>query len=223
MKFCIFKPIALILISIWLTAGADENTKKKTDIDFHVVVGAQSRSDIKPCADYASKYSYTGKPYYVFVPETRKTITRHEGMDFCAKSGADVLAAATGKVIVIDQDNPYRGGRVTIETNLLYDQYGNDQIKSFLYVDALHINPRAGLKIGDLVNAGDVIGTVQSAGKIEIGPTSHVHLSAGPWFQTWITHTDPNRFWQKGAGIVTCFDSTNPPTDQQLVAPIRCK
>jgi len=213
-----------LLLVLSIVACANDGIKNISDANFFTITGSQNGSDIKPCADYASKYNYNGKPYYVFIPETRKTITRHEGMDFCAKSGADVLAAATGKVIVIDQDNPYRGGRVTIETNLIYDhQYGNEQIKSFLYVDAVHITPRAGLKIGDLVNAGDVIGTIQSAGKVEIGPTSHVHLSAGPWFQTWITHTDPNRFWQKGAGIVSCFDSTNPPTDQQLVAPIRCK
>jgi len=194
-----------------------------TDETFRVIVGASLiKSDIRPCADYASSYNYLGTPYYVFVAETRKVTTRHEGMDFCANAGSEVLAPAKGIVVEIVQDNPHRGGRVTIRTTIKFRQRPSIDSEDTLYLDVNHITPKEGLQIGDTVKAGQAIGYVQPAGKAEIGPLPHVHLSAGPIPQTWNTHTDPNRFWQKGPGVVTCFDPKSPPDDSQIVAPIRC-
>lgn len=190
-----------------------------TDGTFPVIIGASMRSDFRPCTDYASYYSYSGTPYYVQVPETGKVTRRHEGIDFCTSSGSEVIAAANGVVVQLVQDNPYRGGRVTIRTSIEY----RDNVRTeTLHLDALHITPRDDLKVGHVVKAGQVIGYTQPPGKQEIGPRSHVHFSAGPTPSTWVIHTDPNRFWQKGPGIVSCFNPRSPPSDAQVVAPIKC-
>jgi len=191
-----------------------------TDESFSVIVSASmTGSDVRPCTDYASYYSYAGTPYYVRTPETGKISTRHEGIDFCMPSGAEVIAAANGTVVHIDKDNSYRGGRVAIRTKI---EYRDNITSNTLHLDTVHITPKDDLRIGDAVKAGQVIGYVQPPGKVEIGEKSHVHFSAGPAYATWDTHTDPNRFWQKGPGNVSCFNPRNPPTDFQVVAPIKC-
>jgi murein DD-endopeptidase MepM/ murein hydrolase activator NlpD len=190
-----------------------------TNKTFPVLIGASSKSDLRPCSDYGSPFSYTGSPYYVFNPDTRKVTTRHQGMDFCTSTGTEVIAAADGRVANIIQNDQYRGGRVTIQTAIKYKNANGLQT---LFVDALHITPIESLKYGDEVKAGQVIGVTQPPGKVEIGPRSHVHFSVGPIFQTWLEHTDPNQFWQKGEGIVSCYDPQNPPNNSQLVAPVRC-
>jgi hypothetical protein len=210
--------IALLLLLIALLVGL--SSCATTDEKFSVVVGASKlKSDIVPCSDYASFYSYTNTPYYVRDAITGKVTSRHEGIDFCTAEGADVLAPADGVIAVIDPDNVHRGGRITIRTKI---EFKDNVVLHTLHVDLVHITPNNSLKTGDEVKAGQVIGVVQPAGKQEIGPRPHVHLSAGPTYNTWAIHTDPNRFWQKGPGVVTCFDPKNPPTPQQIVAPVRC-
>jgi murein DD-endopeptidase MepM/ murein hydrolase activator NlpD len=207
--------LAALATAVLFTPGC--STTNRT---FPMVVGASKlKSDVQPCADYASFSNYMGTPYYVVNSTTGQAVTRHEGMDFCVSTDSEVLAPANGTVIAMVSDNPFRGGRVTIQSRLTYEHDGRTQT---LFVDAVHISPRAGLAIGNAVTAGQVIGYVQPPGKSEIGPRPHVHLSAGPTYQTWKTHTDPNRFWQKGPGVVSCFDPKSPPTDSQLVAPIKC-
>jgi len=215
----ISRALFVLVIAVMLLSGCNSNLKQ--DADFPVIIGAKSGSDIQPCADYASHWGYAGRSYYVRVPETGVITTRHEGMDFCTSTGAVVIASANGTIVNLVRDNPHRGGRVTIEMRMHYDAYGDGQ-KWPLNIDALHITPKQGLEIGDEVKAGRVIGYTQPPGKPEIGTRSHVHLTAGPTFRTWKWHTDPNRFWQKGPGIVSCFDPKNPPNDKQIVAPLMC-
>ena len=152
----------------------------------------------------------------------------NEGLSRATDSVSDFTGAwikdqrvivANGKVVEITLDNPYRGGRVTIETAIKYMDRGKE---ATLYLDALHITPLAGLRYGDVVKAGQLIGHTQPPDKAEIGSRSHVHFSAGPIARTWTLHTDPNQFWQKGPGVLTCFNPANPPTDLQVVAPVRC-
>ena len=218
-KMPTFRGIFTIAIAATLPAGCASGWKPGPG--FPVVVGASGKSGIQPCADYASYLNYSGRPYYVQVPGTGDVISRHKGMDFCTNAGTEVIASANGTIVNLVRDNAYRGGRVTIKTMTHYVESKNGR-KSPLFLDALHITPKKDLERGDEVKAGQVIGYTQPPGKVEIGSRSHVHLSAGPIYQTWIAHTDPNRFWQKGPGIVSCFDSNNPPGDKEVVAPIKC-
>ncbi|CAM8646127.1 Peptidase M23 [Oxalobacteraceae bacterium] len=190
--------------------------------NFIRVIGASRDSDVRPCTDYASPRNYMGEPYYIKVPETGRVITRHEGVDFCGKSGSDVLAPASGTVVNIIEDNPYRGGSVTLQTSIRYDHYATGHAVFNLYLQTDHIIPNKDLKVGSKVNAGDVIGRIQPANRPEIYKLPHVHLEAGAAPDVWNAHTDPNQFWQKGPGKVSCYDPANPPSDQQIVAPIRC-
>lgn len=199
--------IAAMLLAGCLTSVPDKN--------FPTIVGASSKSDTLPCADYASYTSYSGNPY------TAGGSSRHKGMDFCTNAGEEVIAAANGTIVNISWSNPDRGGRVGIKTNILYFDPMSERELS-LFLDALHITPKEGLNVGDNVKAGQVIGHTEPPGKEEIGPRSHVHFTAGPFYQTWALHTDPNRFWKKGPGIVSCFDLNSPPSDKEVVAPIKC-
>lgn len=216
------KALRVPAVASWALAALLMSSGCETTPDprFPLIVGASySKSDVMPCADYASFTNYSGRPYLVTVPETGVITRRHEGMDFCTQPHAEVLAPANGIVSTVVQENAFRGGRVTIRTNLIYR---DDGVPFVLCLDMVHIAPRSGLRTGNMVKAGDVIGTVEPPGKLEIGPRSHVHFSAGPRADTWNLHTDPNRFWQKGQGAVSCFRADTPPTDPQIVAPIRC-
>jgi murein DD-endopeptidase MepM/ murein hydrolase activator NlpD len=143
-------------------------------------------------------------------------------MDFCAKTGADVIAPVNGEVIGIQREDSNQGGFLTIRTNIKYSHPTWTEETSTLYVFMTHITPKSNLQVGQMVTAGDVIAVLEPAGKPGI-PMPHVHMQATPTWKVWVAQTDPNQFWQKGAGKVTCFDAKNPPTDQQLVAPLKCK
>jgi murein DD-endopeptidase MepM/ murein hydrolase activator NlpD len=146
-------------------------------------------------------------------------------MDFCTRTGAEVIAPANGTVIEVARKNDFEGGWIILYTNMKRDvTLGSDIVKSRLYVQALHITPKDDIKTGDYVKAGQLIGFTEPGGKLSIGPRSHVHLevrtNAVP---NGTSHVNPNLFWQKGPNIVSCFDPENPPSDSQLVAPVKCK
>jgi hypothetical protein len=211
-----------VVFTLLILVGCVSGQQGKSPPDFFKVIGASRESDVRPCADYAASRNYLGNPYYIRIPENGNVITRHEGMDFCSRAGDDVIAPTSGIVVNIVEDNPYRGGSVTLKTFILYDHYGTNNYIYNLHIQALHIMPNKNLSIGSRVIAGDVIGRVQPPNRPEIGPRPHVHLAAGAGVEVWKLHTDPNQFWQKGPGKVSCYNPSKPPSEQQLVAPIRC-
>ena len=217
--------IALFISVLALAAHSQETG---TYEPFKVVVGAQRGSDVFPCTDYASKTNLYGGPYNTYQPEYKeygaaaRWITRHEGMDFCGKSGTEVIAPASGEIVFIRREDSDQGGYLTMKTNIKYSHPTWTEETSTLYVFLTHITPKSDLKVGQKVTAGDVIAVLEPPGKPAIGARSHVHMQATPTPKVWVAQTDPNQFWQKGAGKVTCFDAKNPPTDQQLVAPLKC-
>jgi len=219
--------IIALFISVLVSAAHSQDTV--TYEPFKVVVGTQKGSDIFPCTDYASHKDYTGQPYKTFQPEYKeygaaaRWILRHEGMDFCEKTGEVVVAPSDGEIIAIQREDKYQGGFLTMKTNIKYSHPTWTEESSTLYVFMTHITPKSDLKVGQKVTAGDVIAVLEPPGKPGTGPRSHVHMQATPTPKVWLAQTDPNQFWQKGAGKVTCFDAKNPPTDQQLVAPLKCK
>ena len=213
--------LLLICATGLFLAGCSPGTK----VDgFDVVVGFnRSTSDLRPCGDYGSSVSYNGRPYYVRIPETGRVIRRHEGMDFCGTTGTKVIAASNGRVVNIVRDNPYRGGSVIIETDFKASSNGGaNSVPKTVYLFYVHITPDPELRRWKEIKAGDFIGTLQPPGKPEIGPLSHVHFATGVCSRPWNCHIDPNRFWQNGPGIVTCFDPKNPTQIGKLVAPLRC-
>lgn len=209
----------LILVGLSL-AGCP--TTGSTSKEFPILVGAAMQSDISPCNDYGSYFDYMGNRYYVSGPDTR-TQTRHQGIDFCAGAGTPVISSSSGTVERIIREHPYRGGQVAIKTDFTATGRAAPDAKAHtIYLVYVHIRPEPSLKGFDRVEAGDVIGYLEPPGKQGIGPKAHVHFAAAVCANQDYCHTDPNRFWMKGPGIITCFDPKNPPKADQIVAPLRC-
>jgi murein DD-endopeptidase MepM/ murein hydrolase activator NlpD len=100
----------------------------------------------------------------------------HKGIDIFAARGTAVLAAAEG--VIVKRDSNGLGGLSIYER-------GQDGRTIYYYA---HLNGyRAGLKEGDLVRQGDVIGYVGSTGNVAGSP--HLHFGV-------FTVTDPNRWWR---------------------------
>lgn len=211
---------ALPLLLTLALAGCQ--TVGPTTKEFPILVGASAQSELRPCSDYGSFTNYMGEPYYVSGPDTR-TQRRHQGIDFCAPAGTPVIAASSGRVQQIFREHPRRGGQVAILTDFkATGRAGPDAKEHQIYLMYVHIKPEPSLQGFDRVEAGDVIGTLEPGGKSQIGPRAHVHFAASVCANQDYCHTDPNRFWMKGPGIVTCFDPKNPPRHDQIVAPLRC-
>jgi murein DD-endopeptidase MepM/ murein hydrolase activator NlpD len=100
----------------------------------------------------------------------------HKGVDIFAKQGTPVVAAAEG--VIVKRDSNAVGG-------ISVYQRGSDA-RTIYYYAHLH-GYRPGLKEGDLVRPGDVIGYVGSTGNVTGSP--HLHFSVH-------TVTDPNRWWK---------------------------
>ena len=100
----------------------------------------------------------------------------HKGVDIFAASGTPVLAAAAG--VVVKRDSNAVGGIS------LYAR-GLDGRTIFYYA---HLKAwRPGIKEGDLLRQGDVIGYVGRTGNVTGSP--HLHFAV-------FTVTDPNRWWR---------------------------
>ncbi|MCB1518160.1 MAG: M23 family metallopeptidase [Hyphomicrobiaceae bacterium] len=84
----------------------------------------------------------------------------HSGVDFPATSGTPVLAAGYGKVTYAGRMNGY-GNLIEIEHNGIKTRYGH-----LSYI---------GVKVGQIVSAGEVIGKVGSTGR-STGPHLHFEI-----------------------------------------------
>ena len=88
----------------------------------------------------------------------------HDGLDLAADKGAAVSAAAEGTVVSVVTD-PMWGGTVTLEHR--------DGIQT-VYCG---ITPEKGLKAGDSVTAGQMLGSVDTIAA-EVSMESHLHFAA---------------------------------------------
>jgi peptidoglycan LD-endopeptidase LytH len=101
----------------------------------------------------------------------------HKGVDIFSPEGTAVLAAATG--VIVGRDSSTLGGISIYKRDL-------DQRTVYFYGHLQRF--RAGLKEGDLVRQGDVIGYVGQTGNVPPG-SPHLHFSV-------YVVADPNRWWQ---------------------------
>ena len=100
----------------------------------------------------------------------------HKGVDIFAARGTPVLAAAAG--VIVNRDSNAVGGLSLYERGL-----DGRTIYYYAHLDGI----RAGLKVGDLVRAGDTLGYVGSTGNVSGSP--HLHFAV-------FTVADPNRWWR---------------------------
>lgn len=88
----------------------------------------------------------------------------HQGMDFEAAAGTEVCAVLKGTVKEIVTNHIIGENYVTIS-------HANGMTSTYKYIDA-----KEGLKVGDSVNCGDVIGTIAQANGMEMKQGEHLHL-----------------------------------------------
>jgi len=139
----------------------------------------------------------------------------HLGIDIWGKRGAEVIAAASGRVersfyepafgnqIVLDHGLDEKGARIRTHYKHLYERLAEPE---------------------EVIARGQQIGTMGATGAL--GMMVHLH------FEVLIDERhreakamDPNLFWMNGVGKVTCFDRTKQYRDRpfKTTYPVRCK
>ena len=88
----------------------------------------------------------------------------HQGMDFQAKAGDEVCAVLAGPVTKVVTDHILGENYVTIT-------HANNMTTTYKYITA-----KEGLKEGDTVKRGDVIGTIAAASGMEMKQGEHLHF-----------------------------------------------
>lgn len=102
---------------------------------------------------------------YEFVyDETLDRYCVHQGMDFEGKAGDEVCAVLDGTVSKVVTDHIINENYVTIT-------HANGITTTYKY-----INAKSGLKEGDKVKRGDVIGSIAEAGGMEMKQGEHLHF-----------------------------------------------
>ena len=112
-------------------------------------------------------------PYGERIHPVKKTKSFHTGVDIGASKGKDIVAAASGKVIVAAYNSAY-GNYIVVD-------HGGGVSTMFAHMSAFVS------KVGDVVVAGDTIGKIGSTG-MSTGPHLHFEVRING------KHTSPNRY-----------------------------
>ena len=107
-----------------------------------------------------SDYSMTALAYNATTRDWRT----HDGIDLAAELGDPVVAAETGAVIAVYEDD-YLGSTVEIRHDSGYTTVYSNLAKS----PSVHV--------GQTVAAGEVIGAVGDTALLEVGQASHLHFA----------------------------------------------
>ena len=105
---------------------------------------------------YGSQRILNGKPRWP-----------HYGIDIAAKQGTMIKSSGSGKVTMAEDDLYYTGGTVIMD-------HGHGISTIYSHLENVLVS------VGDLINQGDVIGTVGSTGR-STGPHLDFRIN---WFQT---------------------------------------
>jgi peptidoglycan LD-endopeptidase LytH len=106
---------------------------------------------------------------------------RHEAIDILAPRGTDVIAVEAGRIVKLFTS---AAGGLTI--------YQYDPSETYVYYYAHLDRYASGIKEGDIVGEGDVIGFVGTTGNAPEG-TPHLHFA--------ISKLDPDRRWWGGTAL----------------------
>lgn len=174
------------------------------------------------CSDYRSTRGCDGGKYSA-LPASGRVITRHEGIDFKASPGTDVISATYGTIHAIT--GSFCGGIALVETDIIVKHEGYNPLP--LFARYAHIEPSLNLRRKMPVRPGDLLGTVQDPNTIAgkgrcVGRVPHVHFALHLFPRAEQLHYDPHEYWADGPGKVTCHDAGKPVPKGKIVAPLRC-
>ena len=99
----------------------------------------------------------------VYYNETLNKIYRHNAVDFAAAEGEEVACIAEGTVLEVSLSEEL-GNLVTVD-------HGDGLVSAYRFVE-----PKEGLKAGDKVEQGDVLGTVAAPYGTEAHGGAHLHF-----------------------------------------------
>ena len=105
---------------------------------------------------YGSQRILNGKPKWP-----------HYGIDIAANKGTMIKSSASGKVTMAENDLYYTGGTIIMD-------HGHGISTIYSHLESVMVS------VGDLINQGDIIGTVGSTGR-STGPHLDFRIN---WFQT---------------------------------------
>ena len=137
----------------------DNNTGDKDNNQNNKPVDGEAKGMIMPLVsvsvsnDYGFWYNQTLNCYY-----------EHQGMDFVAEAGTQVLAVESGVVESIYKEDILCGTEIVVN-------HGNGLKSVYRFV-----NEATGLKVGDSVLKGQVIATVAEANGEEYKDGAHLHF-----------------------------------------------
>ena len=142
-------------------------------------------------------YSITQQFRRAALHEGAHEVSDHVGIDVHAPVGTRVLAAAEGRVIASHWEPGY-GHRIEID-------HGRDGAGKVAQTNYVHLQKRLVSK-GDFVRRGQQIATLGATG-LTAGGFPHLHFEVLYGGTNLRKHaSDPQLFWVKGPGRVTCFE-----------------
>ena len=133
----------------------------------------------QPCVGTISSYfeshrSYSGGPYTSY----------HSGVDFRAPTGASVMAAASGTIVLAEH--------LPIHGNIVVVDHGWGVLTGYAHLSAMHVSA------GQRVSRGEVLGKVGNTGQ---STGSHLH------WEVWVSGTSVNGLqWFDMASPETAFE-----------------
>ena len=171
-----------------------------------MVLAACDRDDLYGrCDYYAPRASYAldidMPPNAPFISEqfrkgTETGTDAHPGMDVWADIRTPILAAADG-VVIASYYEPLYGNRVEVS-------HGRDARGMYHKTVYMHLKDRS-VEQGARVSRGQQVGTMGATGVLGMFVHLHFEVHEGSSPKT-AKEKDPQLFWVRGPGKVTCFD-----------------
>lgn len=126
----------------------DKEPEEPTDADVSFVLPVSGA-----CSEYGA----------IYHNETLGTIYRHNAVDFAAAEGEEVVCIAEGTVTEVSLSEEL-GNLVTVD-------HGEGLVSTYRFVE-----PKEGLKAGDKLAKGDILGTVAAPYGTEAHGGAHLHF-----------------------------------------------
>jgi len=148
--------------------------------------------------------------------EQGRSTGRHNGLDIRAVHGTPVIAPARGRVIDAGF-SPMYGYTLVID-------HGKDARGRSVNSRYFHLSERL-VTIGESVARGQQIATLGRSGLLS-GGMAHLHFEILRAAASQALHpVNPHLYWQRGTGMVTCYDSSVPLPDTPFATtyPVPCR